>query len=90
MSLKSEHKKLIVEEYGSSKKDTGNIEVQIALLTKEIELLTQHLQINRKDFISKRGLFMKVAHRKALLNYLKKNDFERARSIQTKLNLRSL
>ncbi len=74
MALKKEIKEKIKKEYGLHEKDTGSIEIQIGLLTKEIEELAKHLATHRHDFSSKRGLLRKVAKRRALLRYLEKTD----------------
>lgn len=75
----------IVKSFGNSENDTGSIEVQIAILTVEIKNLTKHLLNNKKDFISKRGLFSKVSKRKALIKYLERCDIDRARRITQSL-----
>ena len=68
--------------------DTGSPEVQIALLTDRINHLTEHLKTHKKDHHSRRGLLMLVGRRRRLLDYVKKNDVERYRSIIAKLGLR--
>ena len=68
--------------------DTGSPEVQIALLTDRINHLTEHLKVHKKDHHSRRGLLMLVGRRRRLLDYVKKNDVERYRSIIAKLGLR--
>jgi len=78
----------IVKEFGKDEKDTGSIEVQIALLTARIKNLTEHLKNNKQDKHSTRGLQKMNSHRRALLRYLEENDIERYRAIVTKLNLR--
>lgn len=88
MSLVNAAKAKIVEEYGLSKGDTGSPEVQIALLTSEISLLTEHFKSHVKDHHSRRGLIRKVNLRRKLLAYLKEKDVARYRSIISKLNLR--
>ena len=70
----TKEKKELVKKFGKNEKDTGSTEVQIAILTKEINELTEHLKIHAKDNHSKRGLLKKVGHRRYLLNYLMKND----------------
>ena len=74
MALTKEEKAKIVREFGQSENDTGSMEVQIAILTKEIEDLTRHLEVHKHDYHSKRGLLMKVGQRRNKLNYLMKND----------------
>ena len=88
MALSKELKQELVAKYGANEKDTGSIKVQIALLTKEIEALTEHLKNNKQDKHSKRGLLMKVGKRRSLLNYLLENDVKRYRAIIQKLGLR--
>ena len=88
MALKKEVKANIIKEYARDEKDTGSPEVQIAILTEEIKLLTEHLKNNKQDKHSKRGLLMKVSKRRSLLDYLIKNDVKRYRAIVSKLGLR--
>ena len=88
MSLKKEVKTKIIKENARDEKDTGSPEVQIALLTAEIDALTEHLKNNKQDKHSKRGLLMKVGKRRSLLDYLLKNDVKRYRAIVSKLGLR--
>lgn len=88
MSINLKNKTQIVEKYGKDAKDTGSVEVQVALLTEKINELTEHLKANPKDFQGRRGLLMMVGRRKNLLAYLKKVDLERYRDLIKKLNLR--
>ena len=88
MALTKDEKTLIIKEYARDEKDTGSVEVQVAILTKEIETLTDHLKTHIHDFHSKRGLLMKVGERRSLLDYLKKNDVVRYRELIKKLGLR--
>jgi small subunit ribosomal protein S15 len=88
MPITKEQKQSAIDKFGDHPKDTGKAEVQIAILSKDIELLTEHLKVNKKDHHSKRGLFLKVSKRKGLLNYLKENDINRYREIITALGLR--
>ena len=88
MYLTKENKKEIFKEHGKSESDTGSAEGQIALFTKRINHLTEHLKVNRKDFNTERSLVMMVGKRKSLLSYLKKKDINRYREIIKKLNLR--
>ena len=88
MALKAEKKVEIIKKYGLNDKDTGSAEVQIALLTEEINTLTEHLKVNIHDFHSKRGLLKKVGRRRRLLEYLKRTDVNRYREIIKKLGLR--
>ncbi|AUB31461.1 30S ribosomal protein S15 [Spiroplasma floricola] len=78
----------IVKEYGSNQNDTGKAEVQIAILTKDIQNLTEHLNIHKKDITSRRSLLKKVAQRRHLLNFLFKKDVERYKTIIEKLKIR--
>ncbi|MBQ9023885.1 MAG: 30S ribosomal protein S15 [Bacilli bacterium] len=86
--LKKEVKEKIIKEYATHEGDTGSPEVQIAILTKEINILTDHLKVNIHDFHSKKGLLMKVGKRRNLLGYLKKTDINRYRTLIQKLGLR--
>ena len=88
MALSKEEKAKIVKEFGKNDKDTGSIEVQIAILTKEINDLTAHLKEHTHDYHSKRGLLMKVGQRRSKLNYLMKNDITKYREVINKLGLR--
>ena len=88
MVLTKEQKEKIIKKFAKHEGDTGSPEVQIALLTKEIELLTKHLQTHKHDFHSRRGLFQKVGHRRKLLEHLKKKDINSYRNIIDKLKLR--
>ena len=88
MALTKEEKAKIVREFGQSENDTGSMEVQIAILTKEIEDLTRHLEVHKHDYHSKRGLLMKVGQRRNKLNYLMKNDITKYREVINKLGLR--
>ena len=86
--ITAEQKKEIVAKYGRTPNDTGSPEVQIALLTARIELLTEHLKEHKKDHHSRRGMLKMVGQRRGLLDYLKKTDIERYRAIVEKLGLR--
>ena len=88
MYLTKQNKKEIFKEHGKSESDTGSAEGQIALFTKRINHLTEHLKKNRKDFNTERSLVMMVGKRKSLLSYLKNKDINRYREIIKKLNLR--
>ena len=88
MALSKEVKSKIIKKYARDEKDTGSPEVQIAILTEEIKLLTEHLKNNKQDKHSKRGLLMKVGKRRSLLNYLLKNDVVKYREVIKKLNIR--
>ena len=86
--LKKEVNKNIIEKYETHKGDTGSPEVQIAVLTEEINVLTEHLKEHIHDYHSKRGLLMKVGKRRNLLAYLKKTDVNRYRELIKSLGLR--
>ncbi|MCK5197174.1 MAG: 30S ribosomal protein S15 [Spirochaetales bacterium] len=88
MPLKKDQKIEIVKEFGSSDKDTGSTEVQIALLTTRILELTEHFKIHKKDHAGRRGLLKMVGQRRRLLKYLKKTNLEGYRAILKRLNLR--
>ncbi len=88
MALSKERKAEIIKEFAKNEKDCGSAEVQIAILTNEINDLTQHMIEHKHDYHSKRGLLMKVGRRKKLLNYLKENDVVSYREVIKKLNLR--
>jgi len=89
MALEKEIKTDIIEEYKVHDNDTGSPEVQVAILTKRISDLTEHLKVNKKDHHSRRGLLKMVGRRRRLLNYLKNKDIERYRSLISKLGLRA-
>jgi len=86
--ITTQDKKAIVEEYGRGDKDTGSPEVQIALLTKRINSLTEHFKFHVKDFHSRRGLLMLVGKRRRLLDYLMKTDLNKYRELIKKLSIR--
>ena len=86
--LTKEEKKAIIEQYQLNPNDVCSIEVQVAVLTEEINRLTVHMQEHKKDFHSNRGLLMKVGKRKKFLSYLMKNDVNRYRELVKKLGLR--
>ena len=88
MALKKSEKENIIKEYATHEGDTGSPEVQIAILTKEIKTLTEHLKVNTHDYHSKKGLLMKVGKRRNLLEYLKKTDINRYRKLIERLGLR--
>lgn len=88
MALTKEVKSAIVKEYQRDAKDTGSVEVQVAILTEEIKVLNEHLKEHIHDFHSKRGLLQKVGKRRSLLDYLKKTDVVRYRELISKLGLR--
>ena len=79
---------LSLKEFQLHEKDTGSADVQVALLTRRIEHLTEHLKTNRKDHSSRRGLLKMVAQRRSLLDYLSKTKEDRYKKLIDKLNLR--
>lgn len=83
-----EEKQQIIEQYALHEGDTGSAEVQIAILTKRINDLTDHLKIHKKDHHSRRGLLKMVGQRRSLLKYLTKTDIVRYRAIIEKLGIR--
>jgi len=88
MALTKERKAELVKEFGKSDKNSGSTEVQVALLTEEINDLTEHLKNHKHDFHSKRGLLIKVGKRRSLLEYLRKTNVVSYREVIKKLNLR--
>jgi small subunit ribosomal protein S15 len=81
-------KQQIISEYASSDGDTGSAEVQVALLSRRIRDLTEHLKTHKHDHHSRRGLLLLVGRRRRLLNYLAKTDISRYRSVIERLGLR--
>ncbi|RJQ82889.1 30S ribosomal protein S15 [Pseudonocardiaceae bacterium YIM PH 21723] len=88
MALTTEQKQQILGEYGVKTGDTGSPEAQVALLSKRISDLTEHLKMHKHDHHSRRGLLLMVGRRRRLLNYLAKVDIERYRSLIARLGLR--
>ena len=88
MALNKDLKADLVKKFAKDEKDSGSVEVQIAILTNEINSLTDHFKAHPKDNHSKRGLLRKVAQRKSLLEYLVKNDVTRYRKVVKELGLR--
>ena len=88
MYLNPEIKKEIFGKYGQSNSDTGSVESQVALFSYRIAHLTEHMKANRKDHTTERSLVKLVGKRRALLNYLKRNDIERYRNMVKALGLR--
>lgn len=86
--ISKEEKAKLVAEFGKNEKDSGSVEVQIAILTAEINRLNEHLKVNIHDFHTRRGLLKKVGHRRNLINYLKDKDINSYRNVISKLNLR--
>ncbi len=88
MALTKDKKQEIIKKFAKNEKDTGSVEVQIAILTEEIKNLTDHLKEHKHDYHSNRGLLKKVGHRRSLLNYLRKNDVVKYREVVKELGLR--
>lgn len=88
IKMTKERKSEILKSYARADKDTGSVEVQVALLTERINELTEHLKVHKKDNHSRRGLLIMVGKRKRLLRYLESKDVERYRELISKLNLR--
>ncbi len=87
-ALTPEEKQEIVQRFGRSPEDTGATEVQVALLTRRINHLTEHLREHKHDHHSRRGLLMLVGQRRRLLNYLQRKDLDRYRALIAELGLR--
>ncbi|MBQ3297689.1 MAG: 30S ribosomal protein S15 [Bacilli bacterium] len=88
MALTKEKKQEIIKKFAKSKNDTGSAEVQIAILTEEINNLTEHLKTHIHDFHSRRGLLKKVGQRRNMLQYLADKDIQSYREVIKKLGLR--
>ncbi len=86
--INKEKKQEIIKEYSRHESDTGSVEVQIALLTKRISELTEHLKVHKKDHHSRRGLLIMVGKRRGLLNYLMKQDIDKYRDLIKSLGIR--
>jgi small subunit ribosomal protein S15 len=86
--LDSATKQQIITEYGSSPTDTGSPEVQVAMLTKRISDLTEHLKVHAHDHHTRRGLLLLVGQRRRMLQYLQRTDIARYRSLIERLGLR--
>ncbi len=88
MTLTAEAKKAIITDYARQENDTGSPEVQVALLTERIRYLQEHLEVHKKDFHTRRGLLMLVGQRRRMLDYLRREDAERYRTLIGRLGLR--
>jgi small subunit ribosomal protein S15 len=88
VALDKDIKRQIIEEYKLHDSDTGSPEVQIAILTKRISDLTEHLKVHKKDYHSRRGMLKMIGQRKGLLDYLRERDIERYRTLIAKLGIR--
>jgi small subunit ribosomal protein S15 len=88
MSITAERKQALIEEFASTKGDTGSPEVQVAILTERIKNLTEHFQTHKKDNHSRRGLLKLVSQRRTLLDYLKSRSEPRYRTLIERLGIR--
>ncbi len=88
MSVLTKSKKEVVKAFAQSKNDTGSVEVQCAVITKQINNLTEHLKIHKSDHSSRRGLLILVGKRRSLLDYLKAHSVERYGDLIKKLDIR--
>ena len=88
MSITAERKQEVIQEYKTGETDTGSPEVQVAILSERIRNLTEHLQTNKKDFHSRRGLLVMVGQRRSLLDYLKRKSVSRYEQLIQRLGLR--
>lgn len=88
MSVTTARKAELIKEYQADKNDTGSPEVQVAILTERINELSEHMQMHKKDFHSRRGLLAMVAKRRKLLDYLKKKDEDRYQKLIKSLGIR--
>lgn len=88
MAISNEKKNEIMKKYARHEGDTGSAEVQIAVLTADINELNDHIRSHKKDYASRRGLMKKIGHRRNLLAYLRKTDIQRYRELIKSLGLR--
>ena len=88
MTVTSERKQELIAQFGKDEKDSGSVEVQVAILTERIRELTEHLKIHKKDHHTRRGLLMLVGKRRRLLTYVKRNDVVRYRELIARLSIR--
>ncbi|MEB3268419.1 MAG: 30S ribosomal protein S15 [Leptolyngbya sp.] len=88
MALLQERKQEIISEYQVHETDTGSADLQVAMLTERINKLSTHLQSNKKDYASRRGLLKMIGRRKRLLGYIQKQDAGRYRALITRLGIR--
>lgn len=86
--MTKDEKQGLIEEYRHHESDTGSPEVQVAILTNRISVLTEHMKVHQKDFNTRRGLLKLVGQRRRLLDYLKEKNIDRYRTIIQKLNIR--
>jgi small subunit ribosomal protein S15 len=88
MPIAQDHKAKVIAEFGTKAEDTGSPEVQIAVLTADIQAITEHLQTHPKDYSGRRGLLAKVSRRRQLLDYLKSKSLDKYVAIIAKLGIR--
>jgi small subunit ribosomal protein S15 len=88
MTITAARKAELIKEYATHEGDTGSPEVQVSILSERVTNLTEHLKIHQKDFHSRRGLLMMVGQRRSLLDYLKKKDANRYKTLIERLGLR--
>jgi small subunit ribosomal protein S15 len=88
MALSVEQKKIVIEDFRQHESDTGSPEVQVAIITRRINDLTEHFKIHTKDYHSRRGLMILVGQRRRLLDYLKRKDKNRYATLIERLGLR--
>ena len=88
LSITKERTAELVAEFGKDEKDSGNVEVQVAILTERIRNLTEHLKVHKKDNHTRRGLMMLIGKRRGLLKYIKNRDIEQYRALVKKLGIR--
>ncbi len=88
MAMNTAAKAEVIKKYATKKDDTGSPEVQVAILTSRISELSEHMQVHKKDFHSRRGLLAMVAKRRKLLDYLKRNDEDRYQKLIKELGIR--
>lgn len=88
MAISQERKQEIIKDFAQHEGDTGSVEVQVAVLTEEINVLNDHIKAHKKDFHSYRGLMKKIGHRRNLLAYLRNKDVTRYRELIQRLGLR--
>ncbi len=86
--ISQERKQAIMKDFARSEGDTGSVEVQVAVLTEEINVLTEHMKANPKDYHSNRGLMKKIGRRRDLMTYLKNKDLNRYKDLVARLGLR--
>jgi small subunit ribosomal protein S15 len=86
--INSKQKKIIIKDYARSSKDTGSADVQVAILTDRINQLTEHMKINKHDFMTRRGLLQMVGKRKRLLKYIASRDSQNYLDLVQKLGIR--